>query len=148
MSIYKYIQCSVLVSSPSELPFDVNSPERHNANLGGLGIHCHFWEEVRCLLMSSSELLADSNLLLMAKKRDIPWVELGSVFSDLLPVGPFDKSDLALDLLGGNALLTLGGLGVDVFLNWVMHCNLLLAISLCSLKNRLVTALPCCSLTA
>ena len=74
--------------------------------------------------MSSSELL-DSNLLLMAKNRSLLWEVLAwSVFSELLPVGPFDKSDLALDLLGGNALLTLGGLGVDVFLNWVMHCNL------------------------
>ena len=105
--------------------FDVHSPERLNANLGGVG-HCHCWEEVRCLLMSSSELLADSNLLLMAKNRSLLWEVLAwSVFSELLPVGvPFVKSDLALGLLGGNALLTLGGLGVDVFLNWVMHCNL------------------------
>ena len=86
--------------------------------------HCHCWEEVRCLLMSSSELLADSNLLLMAKNRSLLWEVLAwSVFSELLLVGPFDKSDLALDLLGGNALLTLG-LGVDVLRNWVIHCNL------------------------
>ena len=62
-------------------------------------------------------------------------------------VVPLALSNLALACLGNTLLLGGGGSGVDVLLIWVIHCNLL-AATCCYWRNFMVTALPCCSLTA
>ena len=62
-------------------------------------------------------------------------------------VTPLAFSDLALALLGGTLLMG-GCSGVEVLLIWILHWSLLAAIAFCWLSKLLVTALPCCSLTA
>ena len=60
------------------------------------------------------------------------------------PIGHFQSSSCSS---GKDTLLMEGGSGVEVLFSCDIHCNLLLAISLCCLKNLLVTTLPCHSLT-
>ena len=67
--------------------------------------------------------------------------------SELSLVTPLAFFDLALAHLEGT-LLILGGSGVEVLLICILHWSLFAAKVLYWLSKLLVTALPCCSLTA
>ena len=100
----------------------------------------------------SSVLGGVSNRLFKAWKQ--AWLAVcGSLLSlwedssELLPVTPLAFSDLALDHLGGNFALPLGGSGVDVLICWFTSA-FWLASWTCCCSRCLVTALCCWSLTA
>ena len=95
----------------------------------------------RTLLVFSNCLLRTSNHAFLAVCGS------QSDSSELLLVTPLAFSDLALARLGGT-LLILGGSGVEVLLICILHWSLFAAKVLCWLCKLLVTALPCCSLTA
>ena len=67
--------------------------------------------------------------------------------SELPLVTPLAFSDLALTHLG-ETLLILGGSFVEVLLICALHWSLFAARAFCWISKLLVTALPCCSLTA
>ena len=98
--------------------------------------------------LSSSDFVGVSNRIFRAWNQAILDV-CGSLSdsSELPLVTPLAFSDLALALLGGT-LLVGGCSDVEVLLIWILHWSLLAAIAFCWLSKLLVTALPCCSLTA
>ena len=146
-----------LTQSPSEaVPFNLQEGPGVRYSLDGQSVA--LWEEVfrksLCLLsvpwdgLSSSDFVGVSNRFFKAWNRAILDVCGSQSDSSELPlVTPLAFSDLALALLGGT-LLVGGCSGVEVLSIWMLHWSLFAAIAFCWFSKLLVTALPCCSLTA
>ena len=151
------LQLDGLAQSPSEaVPFNLREGPGVRYSLDGQS--AALWEEVfqksLCLLnvlwdgLSSSDSVGVSNRLFKAWNRAILDVCGSQSDSSELPlVTPLAFSDLALAHLGGTLLMG-GCSGVEVLLIWILHWSLLAAIAFCWFSKLLVTALPCCSLTA
>ena len=148
--------CDGLAQSPSEaMPLDLREGPGVQFPMDRQSVA--LWEEdVRkslclftgpCSGFSSSD-FGVSNCLLRASNRAFLAVRGSQSDSSELPlVTPLAFSDLALACLGGT-LFILGGSGVEVLLICMLHWSLFAAKVLCWLSKLLVTALPCCSLTA
>ena len=157
ISTMRLVLCDGLTHSPSEaVPLDLRKGPGVQFPVDGQSVA--LWEEdvwkSLCLFtgpcngLSSSDLVGVSNCLLRTSNCAFLAVCGSQSDSSELPlVTPLAFSDLALAHLGGT-LLILGGSGVEVLLICILHWSLFAAKVLCWLSKLLVTALPCCSLTA
>ena len=146
-----------LTQSPSEaMPLDLWEGPGVQFLMDGQSVA--LWEEDvqkdLCLFtglcdgLSSSDFVGVLNCLLRASNCSfLALCGSQSDSSELLLVTLLAFSNLALACLGGT-LLILGGSGVEVLLIYILHWSLFAAKVLCWLTKLLVTALPCCSLTA